>query len=467
MLDFVNKYLLGAVLPLLLIGVGIYFTVALKAFHILKPIKTLRILTAKKPKGEISPFRALALALAGTLGVGNIVGVSAAIVTGGFGAVFWMWISAICAMILKYAEVVLAMRHRRYDDAGAPHGSAMYYINDTFAKIKMKRLGVILSGIFAFFCLLCVISMGGMIQANAVSDALYGVFNLNPRLSGTVIALCIFAIIIKGSNTISKITEILVPLMSVGYIVLSLAVLIVRRDSIPFAFEVIFKDAFSASSATGGIIGFLLSESLRAGCTRGLISNEAGCGTAPMAHCSSSNASAAEQGVFGILEVFIDTIVLCTMTALVVIVNFNDISADNGWLMLTFDAYKNTLGEYASTFLGISVLCFGFATILCFGHYGIEATKYFFKKRRSHILFTGIYCIAAYMGAIFSPEAVWSIADLAIGCMTVINLSVLIMARDEIKDETEIYFSTEKKKRIKNEKRRKIFKKHIDKSKWL
>lgn len=444
MLDFVNKYLLGSALPLLLIGVGIYFTVALKAFHILKPINTFKILIAKKPKGETSSFKALALALAGTLGVGNIVGVSAAIVTGGFGAIFWMWVSALCAMILKYAEVMLAMRHRHYDAAGTPHGSAMYYINDVFTRKKMKRLGTVLSGIFAFFCLLCVISMGGMIQANAVSDALYGVFNLNPILSGALIALCIFAVIIKGSNTISKITEILVPLMSVGYIVLSLAVLIIRRDSLPLAFELIFKDAFSTRSATGGIIGFLLSDSLRAGCTRGLISNEAGCGTAPMAHCSSSNASAAEQGIFGIFEVFIDTIVLCTMTALVVIVNFNDISANNGWLMLTFDAYKNTLGEYASVFLGISVLCFGFATILCFGHYGIEATKYFSRKRKAHILFTAIYCIAAFLGANFSPEAVWSIADLAIGCMTVINLTALIMAREEIKDETEIYFKKRK-----------------------
>ena len=171
MLNFVNEYLLGLTVPMLLIGVGIYFTITLKAFYIRHADKIFKTLTSKRSPSSTSPFKALTLALAGTLGVGNIVGVSAAIVIGGFGSVFWMWISALCAMSLKYAEVVLAMRHRRYDKNGTPHGSAIYYINDIFAQQKMKRTGKYLSAVFAFFCLLCVISMGGMIQSNAVSDA--------------------------------------------------------------------------------------------------------------------------------------------------------------------------------------------------------------------------------------------------------------------------------------------------------
>jgi AGCS family alanine or glycine:cation symporter len=463
MMDFVNKYLLGAAIPILLIGGGIYFSVILKAFHLRMPFKILKILTAQRSNRGCSLFRALALALAGTLGVGNIVGVSAAIVTGGFGAVFWMWVSAFCAMILKYAEVVLAMRHRRFDKNGVPHGSAMYYINDVFKKHNMKRLGAFLSGLFAILCLLCVISMGGMIQSNAISDALCGVINADPIICGISLAVITVWVIIKGSGTISRITEILVPLMSVGYIVLSLAVLVIKREALPEAFEMIFKNAFNSTSALGGFIGFLLSDTLRAGCTRGLISNEAGCGTAPMAHCSSTSISAAEQGVFGIFEVFVDTIVLCTMTALVVIVNYPHLNTDKGWLMLTFDAYKTTLGSYATTFLAFAVLAFGFATVLCFGHYGIEATKYFSEKRSAQNLFAVIYCIAVFFGAGCSPEVVWGISDLAIGCMTVINLVVLVMGKDEIKDETEILFKSNQK----NKKIKKIFKKCIDKQKRL
>lgn len=450
MAHIVNKYILGVIVPILLIGAGLYFTFYLKGFHILHPIKLIKKLMTKKERGSISPFRALTLALAGTLGVGNIVGVSAAIVLGGFGSVFWMWISALCAMILKYAEVVLAMRHRRADKNGHLHGSAMYYIYEAFSKIKLHRTGRISALVFAVFCIINTLSMGAMIQSNAVTDAVTNSFDISPFALGAMLSVLCFFVISKGSNAISKLTEILVPIMSVGYVILSLAVLIIKKDLISGALYSIIKDAFRPQSAIGGTVGFIMSDTLRYGCTRGLISNEAGCGTAPMAHCSTTSNNAALQGIYGIIEVFVDTIVLCTMTALVVIVNYNEIDISKNFLMLTFDAYANTLGSFAYLYLTIAVVCFGFATILCFGHYGIETTSYFSTSKKAEVLFIFGYSISVFLGACFSSEFIWNIADLAIGTMTVINVLVLIIARKEIKIESEIFLNKNKSnKRIK------------------
>ena len=456
MVDFINKYILGIAVPVLLIGAGLYYTVILKAFHIRKLPKLFKILTSRRSIDGISPFRALTLALAGTLGVGNIVGVSAAICTGGFGAVFWMWISALCAMILKYAEVVLAMLHRRYDKNGVPHGSAMYYIKDYFSSRHLVGIGNTVAAVFAALCIANAVTMGGMIQSNAVSKAIEGVFGADGLICGVTISLICFVIIIKGSKTIAKLTEILVPMMSVGYLILSLAVIVIRKDILLQAFASIIQDAFGIDSAVGGILGFLTSRALRTGTMRGLISNEAGCGTAPMAHCSSSGAGAVEQGVFGILEVFIDTIVLCTMTALVVIINYEGINKSENWIMVTFEAYSKTLGSHSDKFLAIAVLCFGVATILCWGHYGIEASEYFSKNKYSRTAFTLIYCFAVMIGARVSSESVWSIADLAIGAMTVINVAILLMMKNEVKRETDIYFAHKnaKKKNFKKDQKK-------------
>ena len=446
----VNKYILGVLVPILLIGAGVYFTLYLKGFHVLRPMRLIKQLMTKKEPGDVSPFRALTLALAGTLGVGNIVGVSAAIVLGGFGSIFWMWISALCAMILKYAEVVLAMNHRRSDKNGQLHGSAMYYINDIFANIKLRRTGFVLSLIFATLCILNAVSMGGMIQSNAVTDAVTNALDIPPLILGAIISLLCFFVISKGSKAISGFTEILVPIMSVGYVILSLAAIIIRIDMLPEALCAIVKDAFTPSSAIGGTVGFFLSDTLRYGCTRGLISNEAGCGTAPMAHCSTTSRNAALQGIYGIVEVFVDTIVLCTMTALVVIINYNELDEGQSFLMLTFDAYANTLGSFAYVFLTVAVVCFGFATILCFGHYGIETANYFSTKKKYKTLFTVGYSASVFLGACFSAEFIWNIADIAIGTMTVINVFAILIARKEIKKETEIFIIESKNsKRIK------------------
>lgn len=447
MIEFINKYVFGAAVPVLLILAGIFYTLRLRAFHIFKLPSLTRALTRKSEGDGISPFRAVTLALAGTLGVGNIVGVAAAIDLGGVGAIFWMWLSALCAMLLKYAEIVLAMRHRRYDPNGSPHGSAMYYIRDMFDSLSLPRTGKIIASVFALLCILNAISMGSMIQANAISESLGGVWGIPSFACGIALALIGGIIVSRGAEGMSKFTEILVPLMTLGYIVISLAVLIIRRDMLLGALCRIVSDAFSPEATAGGVAGFILSRSLRYGTMRGLISNEAGCGTAPAAHASSNAKSAAEQGFWGIFEVFTDTIVLCTMTALVIIVGFDGTAYGGSWIMMTINAYAAILGRSASIFLCVAVLCFGFATIVCWAHYGVESVRYLRDGRGYKNLFIFIYCASILVGAFPLSDAIWSVADFAIGAMTLINVGVICFMSREVKQETDGYFMSTPKSR--------------------
>ncbi|MBE6596107.1 MAG: sodium:alanine symporter family protein [Ruminococcaceae bacterium] len=442
MLEFINKNLLGVAVPVLLMAVGIYYTVLLGAFHILKPKKVLSVLFKRNSSEGTSPFQAVTLALAGTLGVGNIVGVSAAIALGGFGSIFWMWISALCAMILKYAEILLAVKHRRFDSDGQPHGSAMHYITDYFRSISLKRIGTFIASVFAVLCVVNSLTMGSMIQSNAVSDALEGVFHISPILCGALLCLVTALVTSRGVRGISRLTEILVPTMALGYIIISVYILFVKREKLIPSFKLIFDDAFNSGAALGGIGGFLSSRALRFGTMRGVISNEAGCGTAPTAHAASNTKSAVEQGFWGIFEVFADTILLCTMTALVVIVSYDSLKLKGSWIMLTIDAYSAVLGGFAGVFLALSVLAFGFATILCWAHYGMESVEYL-SGRKSAITkrcFILVYCLSTLIGSIAASESVWQIADLAIGAMTLINLPVLCLMSKEVRDETRLYF---------------------------
>jgi len=447
MIEFFNKYLFGTAVPLILVFSGIYYAVSLKFFHIRHPLIIIKSLTKKSNCGGTTPFRAVTLALAGTLGVGNIVGVASAISLGGFGAIFWMWISAICAMLLKYAEIVLAMMHRRYDKDGAPHGAAMYYIKDFFASVSLRKFGSFLAAVFAVLCIINALTMGSMMQANAVGEALEGVFSL-PRLAcGVIMAIFCLIVVAKGRNAMSRITEIIIPVVSLGYIVVSVAALIIQRDALPSAIKSIFEDAMSPKSAGGGVIGFLLSRSLRFGTIRGLISNEAGCGTAPTAHATATSSGPVEQVFWGIFEVFVDTIVLCTMTALVLIINFDKLTFHGSWIMLSIDAYAASLGGFAAVFLGISVLCFGVSTIICWAHYGIESLGYFTSSPVARGAFIMIYSVCVLLGTFFSSESIWEIADFAIGAMTLINVSILLAMRKTVKYETESYLLTGNKKR--------------------
>ena len=440
MIAWINKYLLGAAVPVMLIAFGIYFGFRLRWFHVVHPIRTVRVALSGDRK---KAFSALSLALAGTLGVGNIVGVSAAVAGGGCGAVFWMWVSAFFAMILKYSEIVLAMRHRRYDKSGNVHGSAMYYIRDILSAIGLRRLGVVLSSVFAVFFIMNALTMGSLIQVGAVTDAFMSAFSLPKLLTSTLLACFTLWVMLGGRQTAMRISERIVPFMTCGVLVLSIAVLFIRANEIPVAFLRIFSEALDIRAVGGGIFGFLLSDAVRLGAMRGLISNEAGCGTSPTAHAECENSSPAVQGVWGIFEVFVDTILLCTVTALVIIVSGVPLAGE-GYMELIISAYSAVLGTWSADILAVAVLCFGFATVVCWSHYGREGVYFLSKKPAAAVLFCGMYILSVLFGGVISSELPWQLADLAIGAMTVINLLSLLFSRKEISTETASLFNERK-----------------------
>ena len=388
-------------------------------------------------KSGVSPFRAVMLALAGTLGVGNIVGVANAVWIGGAGAVFWMWVSALLAMILKYAEILLAVAHRRQDRNGHFFGGAVYYIKDHFLSRRHFRAATVLPAIFAALILLDALSMGCVIQADAIASSLKGVVNIPVWAVGIMLVLLTLPLLIKGSRGISALTEYLVPIMTAGYIILSVAVLILRSDRLGDALCMIFEGAFTFEGVSGGVLGFLTCKALRVGTMRGLLSNEAGCGTAPTAHASADAKSPASQGVWGIFEVFVDTILLCTATALVILVSYDEVALLGGdGVMMTIRAYSTVLGNFASWFFCGAIFCFGYATLLCWGGYGLENLRFLTQKKRWYVLYYLAFGICILIGANGAPSGVWDVADFAIAALTVMNLCVLFLMRREIRAHT-------------------------------
>ena len=439
MLEQINEVISGMIVPLMLALCGGFFSFRLNFFHILKPFTVLKGLRSSNGASGVSSTKAVTLALAGTLGVGNIVGVSSAIYMGGIGAVFWMWVSAIVAMILKYAEIVLAMRHRRISQDGETSGNAMNYILDFFASIKLRRLGSAVACIFAATFLFNAFSMGSMLQSNAISESLYGVLGIYPLFTGIGLSVITFLGVRKGTSGIIKITNVLVPLMSAGYIVISLAVISKNFSELGAAFALVFSSAFSPRAAVFGTGGFAFSKAMRYGVMRGLVSNEAGCGTAPSAHALASCSSPARQGLWGIFEVFIDTLLLCTLTALCVILEYSEAMKYAGnYMMMTVSAYSSVLGASASYFLCFAVACFGIATIICWAHYGCVCVSFFSPSATAKASFIFIYSACVFVGSLISPNTVWQLSDLAMGTMTVMNLFVITCMWKEVKAETDL-----------------------------
>ena len=441
MLEWINANVFGIGVPCALVLVGLFFTLRVGLMCAAHPEKMLRGMLQRTGEGT-SPFRALTLALAGTLGVGNLVGVASAIWYGGAGAVFWMWVSALVAMALKYAEVVLAVSHRRTDAAGNYRGGAMYYISDCFCKLGCARLGKVLAAVFAALCVLDGLSMGCVIQTNAISGVFSGICGIPPILTGAVLCVATLIIMLGGSARIMKATDLLVPVMTGGFMILSIAVLILRAPLIPSALRSVFSAVFDLRSALGGLGGFAVARALRYGAMRGLVSNEAGCGTAPIAHACANTDHPAKQGFWGIFEVFADTLVLCSMTALVILVSYDKVCvfADNS-IMMTVRAYTEVLGGWSGYFMCIAVLFFGFATVVCWGHYALEALSYLTKSRGVRIGFICIFSLGAAVGAVAAPAALWQVADIAIGAMTTINLLVLLLMQGEVYRRTVEYFA--------------------------
>ena len=415
--------LLGVLLPLALLLVGAVYAVALRFFPLCHPVRTLKKLFHGQKREAL---RALSMALAGTLGVGNIAGVALAVAVGGAGAVVWMWLSAALAMLLKYAEIVLALLYREGEGGGA-----MLYMKNGLG----GRVGRVFAALFSVLCTASALSLGGMVQANAAAESAALIFHVPPFLTGLLLALFTLLAVTRGARGIGALTSRLIPLLTVFYLALSLYAVLNNLPLLPSVLARIFEGAASPWAAAGGVGGFFSVRALRYGVTRGLLSNEAGAGTAPMAHATAKN-DPVSQGVLGMAEVFIDTFVLCTATAFTVLLAFPDGFPALGGVSLVLRAFSFLVGGWTAVPITLSVLLFVYATAVCWCFYGECATRYLAPKRSARIVYLCLFHIFLLLGALFHDETVWLLTDTAVAVMTLLNLIALLVLLPKVREET-------------------------------
>ena len=452
--DIINNFVWGLPAIVCIIGVGILLTIRTRFLQIRKfpyAIKnTLGRMFSKgtASDGALTPFQAVCTALAATVGTGNIAGVAGAIAIGGPGAVFWMWMSAILGMCTKFAEVTLAVHFRERNESGDWVGGPMYYVKNGLSK-KWHWLGYV----FAGFAVLTVFGTGNATQVNTiiaavdsallnynVVDATYvGTINL---IIGIVIALIVALVLLGGIKRIGSVTEKLVPFMAVLYIVLAIGVIVLNLNNVPGVFYSIFYGAFNPKAVSGGIVGAMF-VSLQKGVSRGIFSNEAGLGTGSIAHACADTNSPVKQGLFGIFEVFADTIVICTLTALVILCS--GVSINYGVAAgaeLTISGFTSTYGNWVSIFTAVAMCCFAFSTILGWGLYGARCLE-FISSSKAVKPFMVLYALVAIVGATMDLGLLWSIADTFNGLMAIPNLIALFLLSGTVVELVKEYFSTE------------------------
>ena len=422
-LSQLNTYLVSPVSCMILLIAGIILSIRLRFFQFSNPVKLWKLMNERK-RGGTSPFRALTVALAGTLGVGNISGVAIAIALGGSGAVFWMWISAGCAMIVKYAEIVLAVYHRD-ESKGEIHGGAMYYI-----KYGLKKHGFssVLAGCFAAFCLFSSLSTGSVIQVSAVAEAFYGCFSVPPKIAGIIMAiLCAVALFSKKKNIISDITVKLVPIMSLIFITLSVVIIFSNLSIIPYILVTIVEDAFTPSSAVGGLGGFIFSRSIRFGVTKGLFSNEAGSGSAPCAAAAADVSHPAKSGLFQALGVLIDTIVICTCTAMLMLLVPEEMLSGLSGMALLQTAMNHHFGQIGVIFIAIALWLFSFSTFLGILYYARPNVAFLFgDNMKWQTAYKVLALVMLFIGGLAKYTFVWDLGDIGVGLMTIFNIIIIL-----------------------------------------
>ena len=444
-----NSFAWGPVMLVLLVGTGIFLTartgcIQVRRFgYIMKHTIGSLFKKSDKDHGQnLSPFQAVTTALAGTVGTGNIAGVTGAIFVGGPGAVFWMWVSAFFGMCTKYAEIALAVKFREVDETGANHGGPMYYIEKGLGK-NFKWLAVI----FAILGGLACFGIGNIAQSSEISGAMNALFGLSPLATGIILAIIVAVVIIGGVKRIGQVTSFLVPFMAIFYIVAGLVVIILRITDIPAALVLIFKSAFSLKSVGGGIFGYAIMLAMRNGFARGVFSNEAGLGSAPMAHAASSTDEPAEQAMWGVFEVFVDTIVICTITSLAVILSGvldtpGGLDAFSSKGAAAAAAFNTILpGTIGGTIIQISLLFFALSTILGWSYYGECCWGYLTRNNKAvNMVFKVIFTLMCIVGATGSGTLMWDISDTLNGLMAIPNLVALLLLSGVVAAITKEYF---------------------------
>ena len=452
--NVVNNFIWGVPAMICIIGVGLYLSIRTNFLQIRKFPYAMKVTLGRMMKkkeasdGALTPFQAVCTALAATVGTGNVAGVAGAIAIGGPGAVFWMWISALLGMCTKFAEVTLAVHFRETNSQGDLVGGPMYYIKNGLGK-KWHFLAYL----FAAFGVLAVFGTGNATQVNTITasiDSALSSFNMLPAdavsvvnlIIGVALAVIIALILIGGIKRIGNVASKLVPFMAIMYIVLALGVIFFHIQSVPAVFASIIKGAFNPASVTGGVVGSFFM-SMKKGVSRGIFSNEAGLGTGSIAHACADTKKPVKQGFFGIFEVFVDTIIICTMTALVILcsgvpVNYGEAAGAE----LTISGFTAVYGNWVSIFTAVSMCCFAFSTIIGWGLYGTRCIEFLFGSRANKP-FMVLYSLTAIVGATMNLGLMWSIAETFNGLMVIPNLIAVFLLSGVVVKMTKEYFAKE------------------------
>lgn len=452
--NVVNNFIWGIPAMICIIGVGLFLSFRTRFIQIRKfPYSIKNTLgrifdKSEAADGSITPFQAVCTALAGTVGTGNIAGVAGAITIGGPGAVFWMWISALLGMCTKYSEVTLAVHFREKNSQGDWVGGPMYYIKNGLSKHWHW-----LAFLFSLFGVLTVFGTGNATQVNTIVTAIDSLmlnFNLASSKSlstinlviGIIIAIGVGLILIGGIRRIGKVTETLVPFMALLYLILGLGVVLLNIQHVPAVFRSIFEGAFHPAAFSGGMVGSLFI-SMKKGVSRGIFSNEAGLGTGSIAHACADTRKPVKQGFFGIFEVFTDTIVICTLTALVILCSGIPVSyGAAAGAELTILGFTSTYGSWVSVFTAVAMCCFAFSTIIGWGLYGARCCEFLFSSSRTTKPFMVLYSLVAILGATVDLGLLWNIAETFNGLMTIPNLIAVFLLSGVVVKLVKEYFTT-------------------------
>ncbi len=436
----VNGFVWGIPMLVLLVGTGVLMTVLTKFFQLshighwfkntiggIFSDKHVTKHTGKDDKA-ISQFQSLCTALAATIGTGNIVGVASALIAGGPGAIFWMWIVAFFGMMTNYSENVLGIYYRRKNSKNEWCGGAMYYLKDGLGSYKgCKRLGAILAVLFSVFCLLASFGIGNMSQVNSIAANMEAAFSIPAVVTGIALMILAALVIVGGLKRIASVTEKLVPFMAIAYILGALVIFFMNIGQCGAIFAAIFKGAFGLKAVGGGIVGSGVKLALTWGMKRGVFSNEAGLGSSVMVHSSSNVKEPVRQGMWGIFEVFADTMVVCTLTAFSVLssglvdLETGAVLSESSGSALVGEAFATAFGSFGPIFIALSILLFAFSTVLGWSHYGSKAWEYLFGTK-STIVYKIVFILIIYVGATMNLSLAWDLSDTFNGLMAMPNL---------------------------------------------
>jgi len=436
LLNQISSLAWGPVTIIMLVGTGIFITWLVRGIQVRHFIYGVKLVSGKydnpEDKGEITHFQALSAALSATIGTGNIAGVGTAVALGGPGAIFWMWVTAFFGMGLKYGECLLSLKYRIIHEDGSVSAGPMYYLEQGLGR---KWLGVL----FAFFAAIASFGIGNMVQANSVAAPVFTYFGVPKIITGLIIGVLVFAVIIGGIKRIGRVASRLVPFMAIFYVLGALFVIGANLESLPSAFALIFHDAFTGSAATGGFAGAAVAQAIRFGVARGVFSNEAGLGSAPIAHGAAQTNEPVREGLVAMLGPFIDTIVICTMTGLVIILTGAYETGLTG-ADLTALAFNRGLPGWGGYIVAFGIIVFAFSTAISWSYYGDRSVEYLAGERWV-MPYRLLYCMLLPVGAAVQVSLVWTISDIFNALMAWPNLIGLVFLSGVIVRTTKEYFA--------------------------